>query len=81
LIFFPVFLFASALSFAPVFILPSLQSSPGPVAERLWFEVAKAGRTDLFFPACQDEARSVAAVKDGDEGATAERRFASLTAA
>jgi len=37
--------------------------------------VATAGRTDLSFPAYQDEARSVAAVKEGDEGATAKRRF------
>jgi len=41
------------------------------VAVQLWFEVGMAGRIDLSFPACQDEARSVAAVKDGDEGATA----------
>jgi hypothetical protein len=42
------------------------------VSVRLWFELERPEGLNLSFPACKEQARSVAAVKDDDEGVTAQ---------
>jgi hypothetical protein len=57
----------AALSLAGV-----IQSSPRPVSLLLGFGLERPEGLNLSFPACKEQARSVAAVKEDDEGVTAQ---------